>query len=249
MRKLWYAGAGLIAGGVLLFVAAPAQADVTSPKTAALPAADVVGGSVPDAPGDQSPSTLRLPFTDTNSGSPRLPVVGRLPIIGGLLPNGSRTLESASTTDPALDDRDGSLLRRLALPNSAGLAGLPLGGTPVPLLDDTTPAMNSQEPMDGAATGDNPAPTDSPAPVDSAAPMDSAAPVDSAEPAPYTSVAPARPGIAAPSAVAPVDPSAAVVPSTDIAPTVDAVPSADTAPSSTVDDPRMLEEPLDGTTN
>ncbi|KUL27618.1 hypothetical protein ADL15_34960 [Actinoplanes awajinensis subsp. mycoplanecinus] len=242
---MWYAGAGLIAGGVLLFVAAPAQADVTSPKTAALPAADVVGGSAPDTPGDRPQGTMRLPFTDTNSGSPRLPVVGRLPIIGGLLPNGSRTLESASTTDPG----DDSLLRRLALPNSAGLAGLPLGGTPVPLLDDTTPATNSQEPMDGAATGDDPAPADSPAPVGSAAPMDSAAPVDSAEPAPYTSVAPARPGIAAPSAVAPVDPSAAVVPSTDIAPTVDAVPSADAAPSSIVDDPRMLEEPLEGTTN
>ncbi|BCJ43210.1 hypothetical protein GCM10010168_00480 [Actinoplanes ianthinogenes] len=303
MRKLWYAGAGVIAGGFLLFGAAPAQAEGTSPDPIAsvapyadplgdvlartnglrlsspvgtdplgraplvtldqdgqrlfpikpgqndiagyplsrsksqgqgqvesgdtdrrsLPAADVIGGSIHNSPGDRFAGSLKgIPFTDANTGSTRLPLLGRLPVVGGLLPDGSPTLESASSEYPLLDDLDGNLSvrglpKRVSNSNRAVLAGLPLGGSPVApadLIPEATPTAS-----------------------------------------PYAS-APARPGLASPSVAG--SPSTAVSPSSEApvavppsasetpAPSASVAPYTKSAdPRSKVDDPRLLEEPLD----
>lgn len=233
-----------IAGHSLSKAQRPARQESGDTDRRALPAADVIGGSFHNSPGDRFAGSLQgVPFTDANTGAARLPLLGRLPIVGGLLPDGSRTmmggspaLESASSEYPLLDDLDGDLSvrglpKRLPNSNRAALAGLPLGGSPV------TPADLLPE----------------------------AAPTAS----PYAS-APARPGLASPpAAVAPSEAPASelpaseapasVAPSASVAPPVAVTPSAPVTPytkaagprskagdpRSKVDDPRLLEEPLD----
>jgi hypothetical protein len=295
VRKLWYAGAGVIAGGLLFLGAAPAQADVTIPDPGAsiTPYADPVGdalartnglrlaspvGSDPlgraplltlgqgdqqlfqvkpgqngvgrilpghheerpeaggqrqlpsaDVVGTEFPKAAGVPFTDANSGSVRLPLVRSLPIVGGILPDGSHTLESTSSQYPLLDDLDGSfsvrgLPKRLADSNRTSLAGLPLGGSPVSPADLLPEAV---------ATG-------------------------RATPAPYAST-PAGPAVVSPSVVPSSEAPVAVVPSAEV-PSAEA-PSA-AAPASVLpsvlpseapytkstDDPRLMEEPVEGLT-
>jgi hypothetical protein len=299
VRKLWYAGAGMIAGGLFLFGGTPALADAASPSTdasvasqddplgdvlagtnglrlsspvgsdplgrsplltldrggqqlfqvkpgqndiaghspagahggaeekaeAPLPAADVIGGSVSNHPGDRLNGSLRgVPLTDTNTGQMRLPLVGggRLPIVGGLLPDGSHTLESTSSEYPLLDDMDGDLAvrglpKRLSGSNRTALAGLPLGGSPVGLLPEATPTT---APTVAPSTSTSNEPGDEPGDKPSNEPS------DKPSTSPYASTG-ARPGLIIPSAA------------------VSAAPSASEVPYAKVDDPRMLEEPVD----
>ncbi|WP_436525825.1 hypothetical protein [Actinoplanes sp. HUAS TT8] len=279
MRKLWYAGAGVIAGGLLFLGAAPAQADVTypDPSTYTDPVGDVLArtnglhisspigtdplgreplltvsqngqqlypikpGQRPDRPesggedsrrslpaadvvGTELPRTPRVPFTDANTGAVRLPLVGSLPVVGGILPDGSHTLESSSTDNPYLGDVRG-LPKRLADTNRLSLAGLPLGGSPVSPADLLPEGAAASRPTVGAS--------------------------------PYSST-PARPGIVSPSPVVipssevPVSVAPSAVSPSAVSPSAE-VPSASVAPSeapySKVDDPRMLEEPIEGLTS
>ncbi|AEV88888.1 Cyclin G-associated kinase [Actinoplanes sp. SE50] len=258
MRKLWYAGA--IAGGLLFILGAtgPALADPASPvggpvddvlsrtnglrlsspigsdplgraplltlsqdnqqlfqvkpgqnsigrspeekAGGALPAADVIGGGIHNHPGDRFGGSLKgVPLTDTNTGAVRLPLLGggRLPIISGILPDGSHTVESASRQYPLLDDLDGDLSvrglpRRLPTTNRANLAGLPLGGSPVAPADLLPESSRPKHPA-------------------------SVAPSASPEPTMSASVDPSM--------------SPSVIPSGSLA--------------SNVDDPRLLQEPID----
>ncbi|MFI1996496.1 hypothetical protein [Actinoplanes sp. NPDC020271] len=286
MRKLWYAGAGVIAGGLLFLGAAPAQAspqrpgaaDAVTPYTSAignvladtnglrlsspigtdplgreplltvsrgdqqlfpvkagrtnrpedrpessrlstLPAADVVG--------TEMPKTAGVPLTDTNTGSVRLPLVGRLPIVGGLLPDGSRTTESAPARTGLVQD----------------LTGMPLGGSPVAAADLLPEADATGSPAPGASPYSSTAArpgmvspsADVPSVVTPSAVMPSAeAPV---------SVAPSS---VAPSSVAPASAAPASAAPASAAPASAAPSEAPYTKAS--DDPRLLEEPVEGLT-
>ncbi|MBB4737742.1 hypothetical protein BJY16_001201 [Actinoplanes octamycinicus] len=212
-----------------------------------LPAADVIGGSIHNSPDDRFTGSLKgVPFTDANTGTARLPLLGRLPVVGGLLPSGSRTmesgllpdgsptraggpvLESASSEYPLLDDLDGDLSvrglpKRLSGTNRTALAGFPLGGSPVAPADLLPEAAPSASPYASA-----PARPGLPSPS-----------VAVSEPAAPSAEAPAS---EAPASEAPVS----VAPSASAAPSVSVAPYTKSAdPRSKVDDPRLLEEPLD----
>lgn len=173
--------------------------------------------------GTEFPKAAGVPFTDANTGSVRLPLVRSLPIVGGILPDGSHTLESTSSQYPLLDDLDGTLSvrglpKRMADSNRAGLAGLPLGGTPVAPADLLPEAT---------ATG-------------------------RATPAPYAST-PAVPGTTAPSVAPSSAAPVAVIPSAEVpsAEAPSAAAPASVMPSEApytknTDDPRLMEEPVAG---
>ncbi|GAA2902756.1 hypothetical protein Acy02nite_44930 [Actinoplanes cyaneus] len=215
MRKLWYAGAGVIAGGLLFLGTAPAQASPQQPGPA---------GTAADAVRTELVRTARLPLTDANTGSLRLPVVGGLPIVRGILPDGSHTPENT----PA------------GAPGPQGATGLPLGGSPVSAADLSPQPGVTGSPVPGASPYSSTAARPGMISPSASAPSD-AVPSDALP-------SDAVPSAAVPSASAPVPVAPSSVAPASVAPA--SVAPASVAPSevpySKVDDPRLLEEPAKG---
>ncbi|GAB2595009.1 hypothetical protein Aab01nite_26410 [Paractinoplanes abujensis] len=167
MHKLWYAGAAL-AGGIFLFTAAPAQADLLPGTDAAAQQADErlagllsSGGginvdnplghsSLRDAPVAQDPLLQAKPGRNGTSLRQALPGSGRteaaessdggVPLLGGL---GGLPAPEASRTLPATDKPD--------------VSGMPLGGViilpaAVASAGSTTPPAASSLPSGAAAS-------------------------------------------------------------------------------------------------
>lgn len=206
----------MIAGGFLVLGAsAPALADVTADVTAPGPTGSVAAADVIRA--DVSKNS-RVPFTDANTGAVRLPLVGGLPLVGSMLPDGSNTLESARPfLENDEDDKD-------------GLAGLPLGGTAVAPADLLPTVSVSGSPAPGASPYSSTAPRPGIASPSAAVPSASvpSASVPSAE----------APATVAPSSAAPASMAPSAAPSVE--------PSE--APYQKADDPRLLEEPIEDLT-
>jgi hypothetical protein len=210
VRKLWYAGAGVIAGGLLFLGTAPAQASPQQPGTADT-AADVVRTELV--------RTARLPLTDANTGSLRLPVVGGLPIVRNILPDGSHTPE----TTPA------------GASGPQGATGLPLGGSPVSAADLSPQPGATGSPVPGASPYSSTAARPGMISPSASAPSDA---VPSAAVPSASAPVPSAPSSAAPASVAPASAAPASVAPASVAPSE--------VPYSKVDDPRLLEEPAKG---